>query len=116
MDEKSKKVREKWSPNAKANRIQSLLFCQRSARSSFLHLHLSPVYPSRLSFLNSRPSFHSYSPISCIYSHPTTKPTMSDDEDYYEWDDEYLLEDLVPDLVVSNPYCSCRKNIVPGKD
>ena len=47
---------------------------------------------------------------------PTTKPTMSDDEDYYEWDDEYLLEDLVPDLVVSNPYCSCRKNIVPGKD
>ena len=41
---------------------------------------------------------------------------MSDDEDYYEWDDEYLLEDLVPDLVVSNPYCSCRKNIVPGRD
>ncbi|KAJ5689537.1 hypothetical protein N7462_003929 [Penicillium macrosclerotiorum] len=24
---------------------------------------------------------------------------MSDDDEYYEWDDEYLLEDLVPDLV-----------------
>ncbi|KAJ5176632.1 uncharacterized protein N7482_002509 [Penicillium canariense] len=24
---------------------------------------------------------------------------MSDDEDYYEWEEEYLLEDLVPDLV-----------------
>lgn len=26
---------------------------------------------------------------------------MSDDEEYYEWEEEYLLEDLVPDLAVS---------------
>jgi hypothetical protein len=26
---------------------------------------------------------------------------MSDDEEYYEWEDEYLLEDVVPDLAVS---------------
>jgi hypothetical protein len=27
---------------------------------------------------------------------------MSDDDEYYEWDEDYLLEDLVPDLVVSD--------------
>jgi hypothetical protein len=26
---------------------------------------------------------------------------MSDDEEYYEFEDEYLWEDVVPDLVVS---------------
>jgi hypothetical protein len=32
---------------------------------------------------------------------------MSDDEDYYEWEEDYPFEDLVPDLVVS-PYHLCR--------
>lgn len=26
---------------------------------------------------------------------------MSDDDEYYEWEEEYLFEDPVPDLVVS---------------
>lgn len=29
---------------------------------------------------------------------------MSDDEDYYEWEEEYLFEDPVPDLVVRTYY------------
>lgn len=29
---------------------------------------------------------------------------MSDDEEYYEWEEEYLYEDLVPDFVVSESY------------
>lgn len=29
---------------------------------------------------------------------------MSDDDEYYEWEEEYLLEDLVPDLVVSTSF------------
>jgi len=29
---------------------------------------------------------------------------MSDDEEYYEWEEEYLYEDLVPDFVVSEFY------------
>ncbi len=33
--------------------------------------------------------------------HALTHSNMSDDEEYYEWDEEYFLEDLVPDLVVS---------------
>lgn len=33
---------------------------------------------------------------------------MSDDEDYYEWEEEYLFEDLVPDLVVST-FHMCRR-------
>lgn len=28
---------------------------------------------------------------------------MSDDEEYYDFEDEYLYEDAVPDLVVSRP-------------
>lgn len=28
---------------------------------------------------------------------------MSDDDEYYEWDEDYLYEELVPDLVVSIP-------------
>lgn len=27
---------------------------------------------------------------------------MSDDDEYYEFEEEYLFEDLVPDFVVSN--------------
>lgn len=26
---------------------------------------------------------------------------MSDDEEYYEWEEEYLFEEVVPDLAVS---------------
>lgn len=43
---------------------------------------------------------------------------MSDDEEYYEWDEDYLYEELVPDLVVSIPAAllesTSQENRLPG--
>lgn len=57
-------------------------------------LSLSFLALSRVSFQT--PTFHAL-PAAC------TSPylNMSDDEEYYEWDDEYLYEDVVPDFIVS---------------
>lgn len=95
--------------NAKAHISQAPLSCKRSAPifHSQLHLHFdcciaSAIYtiyqtsPSSLSILPpASPSLY------ILIATPTPSTNMSDDEDYYDFEEEYLYEDAVPDLVVS---------------
>ena len=41
---------------------------------------------------------------------------MSDDDEYYEWEEEYLFEDPVPDLVVSENVSESKTDVSRSLD
>lgn len=105
-------MRRRSEKNAKAYVSRIAIFNARSVRSSLCHVSWASLFCLRYTSL-----YSIYFRSSCVIhlTNISSKPlpldlfqpffgihsNMSDDDEYYEFEDDYMYEDLGPDMVVS---------------